>query len=53
MFLGYMRKFLFKCDKCEVILSIEFERITVIDQIQNDKLAIECPCGGTCLPLRD
>ena len=46
-------KSLFKCDICEMILSIEFEEPKDIEEYKEDKILLECPCGGICLPLRD
>lgn len=46
------RKFLFKCEDCETILSVEFEDED-IKKVQEDKMFLECPCGGQCKVLRD
>jgi len=47
------RKFLFKCEECEVILSVEFDDEDDIKKVQEDKVDLECPCGGYCKVLRD
>ncbi len=48
-----MRKFLFKCEECETILSVEFDDEDDIKKVQEDKVDLECPCGGYCKVLRD
>jgi len=48
-----VRKFLFRCNDCKTILSIEFENEDDIDKVQNDKVDLECVCGGHCEVLRD
>lgn len=46
-------KSLFKCDICEMILSVEFDNDKEISDLREDKILLECPCGGICCPLRD
>jgi hypothetical protein len=53
MFSGKKRKFLFKCDTCEMIVSVEFEEAEDIKKTTEDKVCLECPCGGYCKLLRD
>lgn len=53
MFFDKKIKHLFKCDTCEVILMLEFEEKKEIEEVREDKVLLECPCGGICLPLRD
>lgn len=54
MFNLLKRKFLFKCDECEMILSVEFEDEEDLEKVQDDKMILECPCGGGhCIVLRD
>lgn len=48
-----VRKFLFKCVKCKLILSAEFERKEDLKKIQEKKLELQCPCGGICKVLFD
>ena len=47
------RKFLFKCDDCELLLSVEFEEEEDLEKVQDNKMILECPCGGHCNVLRD
>ena len=48
------RKFLFRCDHCEMILSVEFQDEEDLQNIQEDKMVLECPCEeGHCFVLRD
>jgi len=50
---GNKRKFLFRCEKCALILAVEIEDEEDLKQIENNKLVLECPCGGICRVLRD
>jgi len=47
------QKFLFRCEDCEMILSVDFEDEDDLKKVQEDKMALECPCGGRCKVLRD
>jgi hypothetical protein len=47
------RTFLFKCDQCEMIVSVEFDEPEEIEKVQENKTILECPCRGHCLILRD
>jgi len=47
------RKFLFKCEDCAMILSVDFEDEADIKKVDDDKMILECPCGGNCTVLRD
>lgn len=53
MMLSTMRKFLFRCEECQMILSVDFEDEDDIKKVQEDKVALECHCGGYCKVLRD
>lgn len=53
MFFDPKQKFLFKCEDCAMILSVEFEEQEDLDKVQEDKMVLECPCGGHCKVLRD
>lgn len=53
MFNDPKRKFLFKCEDCEMILSVDFEEKEDIQKIQDNEMVLECPCGGHCKVLRD
>jgi hypothetical protein len=46
-------KCLFKCDKCETILVLEFEEGKDLEDVREDKVLLECMCSGICMPLRD
>ena len=48
-----IRKFLFRCDVCLMILSVDFEDEEDLESVQDDKIELECPCGGKCKVLRD
>lgn len=47
------RKFLFKCDSCEMIVSVEFDDPEDLEKIQEDKIALECTCGEYSKVLRN
>lgn len=54
MTLDEKRTFLFRCDDCQMVLSVDFEDKEDIEDIQNDKIELECPCHyGKCKVLRD
>lgn len=47
------RSFLFKCDQCEMIVSVELDEESDIQEAQDDKIVLECPCGGHGIYLRN
>lgn len=53
MFDNKKHKFLFKCEDCEMITSFDFEDEKDIEDIQEDKLVLECACGGRAKTLRN
>ena len=53
MFFDKKTKYLFKCDTCNMILSADFEDPKDLEDLKEDKILLECPCGGICCPLRD
>jgi hypothetical protein len=53
MFYESKRKYLFKCDECEMILSVDLEDEDDLERVQDDKMVLECLCGGHCKVLRD
>ena len=46
-------KFLFKCADCSNIFSVELEDAEDIKKVRDDKMDLECSCGGKCQVLRD
>ena len=50
---GNKRKFLFRCEKCDIILSVEIDEEEDLNKIEEKKLVLECPCGGICRVLMD
>lgn len=46
-------RFTFRCVDCQVIISSEFDDEEDIEDVRNDKLYLECSCGGKCPLLRD
>jgi len=46
-------KYLFKCEECNMILAVDFEEEEDLKKVQDDKMVLECPCGGPCKVLRD
>jgi len=53
MFNDSKRKYLFKCDECAMILSVEFDEEEDLKKVQDDEMILECLCGGHCKVLRD
>lgn len=53
MFDDKLQKFLFKCEDCAMIVSVEFDEEEELEKVHNDKLVLECPCGGKSRVLRD
>ncbi len=53
MLLNKKQKFLFKCDSCSTIIEMEFEKAKDLADIKEDKILLECKCGGICFVLRD
>lgn len=47
------RKFLFKCEECNMIISVNFDDPEDLENVQEDKIQLECPCGSHCHVLRD
>lgn len=50
------RKFLFKCEDCEMIISAEFDEEKdkdAVEEIMSNIMELECKCGGKSLVLRD
>lgn len=45
--------FLFRCESCQAIIAVEFEEEEEKEQVNNDQVMLECPCGGKCKVLRD
>jgi hypothetical protein len=46
-------RFTFRCKDCKMIISSEFDDEDDIEDVRDDKLYLECPCGGKCSLLRD
>jgi hypothetical protein len=53
MFNEPKRDFLFKCEDCQMILSVSFEEEEDLQKVNDDKMFLECPCDGQCKVLRD
>jgi len=53
MFDDKLHKFLFKCDDCAMIVSIELEEEDELEKVNENKFVLECPCGGHSHVLRD
>ena len=48
-----MRKFLFKCADCAMIISLELIEEEDIASVQEGQYVLECPCGEKSYVLRD
>jgi Fe2+ or Zn2+ uptake regulation protein len=46
-------KFLFKCEECGVIVSVDLEEQEDIEEANEDKMLLSCPCGGKAKVLRN
>lgn len=44
---------LFKCDECGMIVSVDFDNKEDIEKLNEDKIILECGCGGTSTILRN
>lgn len=53
MLFDLIRHFLFKCEECDMILSVDFEEEEDIDNATNNRIVIECTCGGKSRVLLD
>ena len=53
MFDTKTQKFLFKCEECGMIVSVELEDEEDLESVHEDKFILECPCGGRSFILRD
>jgi hypothetical protein len=53
MFDDKIHKFLFKCDDCDMIVSIELEDEEDLIKVNEDLFVLECPCGSKSHVLRD
>jgi len=47
------RKYLFKCEDCSLILSVDFDEEEEFEKVNDDKMILQCPCEGECKILRD
>ena len=47
------RKFLFKCEECEMLINVSFEEEDDLDKVQEGKMFLECVCEGRCSVLLD
>lgn len=46
------KEFLFRCESCKMIVSLELEE-GEMDLINEDQMFLECQCGEMSLPLRN
>jgi hypothetical protein len=53
MYLETKQKFLFKCEECNMILSVELEEDDDVEKAQKGTMKLECPCGGCCNCLKN
>ena len=45
--------FLFRCDECALIVSVDYDDEDEIEEVRNDMIILSCPCGGKCKALRN
>lgn len=48
-----LKSFIFRCEECSKCLETSFEEESEINDLLEDKMLIQCPCGGIALVLRD
>lgn len=53
MFNQSKREFLFKCDECQMILSVSLEEEDDLKKVQDGEMVLKCLCDGNCYILRD
>ena len=53
MFNEPKQEFLFRCEECEMILSVTFELEEDLQKVKDNKMILQCPCGSECKVLRD
>jgi hypothetical protein len=53
MFDHQKQKFLFKCEDCQMIVSVDLEEEEDLKRLHEDIFFLECPCGGRSCVLRD
>jgi len=53
MFSSSPKKFLFKCEDCEMILAVSLEEKEDLKKVNDNEMFLECPCSGVCKVLRD
>jgi DNA-directed RNA polymerase subunit RPC12/RpoP len=46
-------KFLFKCEDCGMIVSVDLEDEEDVKEANEDKMILACPCGGKSKVLRN
>jgi len=44
---------LFRCESCGTIVSVDFEDEDDIEKLDENKIVLECPCGGSSEILRN
>jgi len=47
------RKFLFRCEDCQMIISVDFDDPEEIEKIMEDELVLQCNCKGYCIIIRN
>lgn len=47
------RNFLFRCETCKMIVSVNFDDEEEIEKVNDDEVILECACGGESKVLRD
>jgi hypothetical protein len=53
MFDPTVRKFLFRCEDCGLIVLVDFDDELDLQDVQEDKIILECHCNGKYKVLRD
>jgi Fe2+ or Zn2+ uptake regulation protein len=53
MLFNQSKHVLFKCDECEAIVSVDFDDEDDIKKLNENKIILECQCGGESTILRN
>lgn len=53
MLFSKSKRVLFRCESCENIICVDFDDQDDIDKLDENKIVLECRCGGESFILRN